>query len=251
MNPILILTASRIEYTAIAHGLGLGDSAPNRGSIRSCEWQGTVFSLLHSGMGLTPTKKALQSIPDPPSYTAILTIGYCGGLTSEAGSGQTILYRKALLWDPEDLPPISFSADQDLLRVVSDGMDRLSIAHLEGQGLTVNRIVSQREEKKLLGGRWGCLAVDMESAVVYQIAEEYRIPCLAIRVVLDGFDQPLPDFSGKITPQGNLIEKPMASLEAKDPSPTNGTGAHWKEMEKKTRIHLQKTGGLLPYIFRR
>lgn len=226
------------------------ESIPHSGVIRCLDRQGVVFCLLHTGMGLGPTRKTLQSILADPSFRTIVTTGYCGGLTEEAACGQMVLYRESLLWDPEDLPPISFQADPGLCNLAIDRLNRLSIPHTIGKGITVNRIVSAAEEKTLLGKRHGCCAVDMESAAVFQAAQEYKIPCLAIRVVLDEAGEELPDFNGRITSEGNLDVRAVTLLSSLEQSRKISPALRWKRTEKKIRIHLQRIGELLPQIFR-
>lgn len=226
------------------------ESIPQRGAVRCLDRQGVTFCLIQTGMGLGPTRKTLLSILAGSSFRTVVTTGYCGGLTEEAVSGQMILYRESLLWDPEDSPPISYQADPDLWNLAVDCLDRLSIPHISGKGITVNRIVSGAEEKSLLGKRYGCAAVDMESAAVFQAAQEYKIPCLALRVVLDEVGEELPDFNGRITPAGNLDVGAVTLLSSLEQSRKISSALRWKRAEKKIRIHLQRIGELLPQIFR-
>ncbi len=62
-----------------------------------------------------------------------------------------------------------------------------------GLMLTVPRIVNSAFEKQELAQRTGAIGLDMESAVVGQIADDQKIPFVVVRGISDLMDEDLPE----------------------------------------------------------
>ena len=62
-----------------------------------------------------------------------------------------------------------------------------------GPMVTVPRIVNSAFEKQELAQRTGAIGLDMESAVVGQIAEDQKIPFIVVRGISDLLDEDLPE----------------------------------------------------------
>jgi adenosylhomocysteine nucleosidase len=74
-----------------------------------------------------------------------------------------------------------------------------------GAVLTVDTPLRTPASKHAAHRRTGAVAVDMEAAGVAQAAEELKIPWLALKAVVDGVEDPLPEFlAGCTTPSGDL-----------------------------------------------
>jgi adenosylhomocysteine nucleosidase len=60
-----------------------------------------------------------------------------------------------------------------------------------GRLLTMPELVSDPQDKQRLGGRFGALAVDMESAVVARLCHQQRVPFACLRVISDDWQTAL------------------------------------------------------------
>jgi hypothetical protein len=59
--------------------------------------------------------------------------------------------------------------------------------------ITTNRVIASSDEKKRLGRAYDAGSVEMESAVVAELAANRSVPFVAVRVVLDEASFSLPD----------------------------------------------------------
>ena len=62
-----------------------------------------------------------------------------------------------------------------------------------GRMVTVQHIVNRSREKQEIAERTGAIGLDMESAIIGQIAIEKKIPFIVIRAISDLMDEDLPD----------------------------------------------------------
>ena len=62
-----------------------------------------------------------------------------------------------------------------------------------GRILTVPRIVNRALEKREMAHLTGAIGLDMESAVVGQVAQDQNIPFVAVRAISDLMDEELPE----------------------------------------------------------
>jgi hypothetical protein len=59
--------------------------------------------------------------------------------------------------------------------------------------ITTNRVISSSDEKERLGREYDAGSVEMESAVIAELAANRSVPFVAVRVVLDEASFSLPD----------------------------------------------------------
>ena len=65
-----------------------------------------------------------------------------------------------------------------------------------GRFVSVPRIMWRGEDKRRIAAETGAIALDMESAAIGAVAEEYHVPFVVIRAVSDLLDEDLPmDFN--------------------------------------------------------
>jgi len=140
----------------------------------------TAFKLVERRANGMPT---VAGGPD-----AVLVIGVCGALI-EALPEQTIV------------SPILASAILERLR--REGMACDPVV-----GITSSRIASTKSERMALA-QSGASVVDMESYEILSAAERAGAPAVALRVVSDSLDAPIPEFNRALKADGR-IDKPRA-----------------------------------------
>ena len=64
--------------------------------------------------------------------------------------------------------------------------------------LSVDQMVLNQEEKKLLFEKYQSPIIDMESAIIAQTAKKSSIPYICVRAVCDEFDTTMPNFLNQI-----------------------------------------------------
>jgi adenosylhomocysteine nucleosidase len=118
--------------------------------------------------------------------TALLSWGSAGGLSPKLSPGSLIL------------PKIIISSDRSVYHADPSWhkklCDRLT-GHVElhtGPLAESATVVQTSAEKAILFRQTGAIGVDMESAAVAAVAQEARVPFVAVRVVADSVDIPLP-----------------------------------------------------------
>ncbi len=119
--------------------------------------------------------------------TALLSWGSAGGLSPKLSPGSLIL------------PRIIIGSDRSVYHVDSSWHKNLC-SRLEGQvdfhtGPLAESptVVRTRAEKAILSQQTGAIGVDMESAAVAAVAQEARVPFVAVRAVADSTDITLPN----------------------------------------------------------
>jgi adenosylhomocysteine nucleosidase len=140
-----------------------------------------------------------------PDAALLLICGFAGSLDS-AGVGDVIVADRVLDCTAPDVVCTEYRADPRLLATA--GSVRLpGIASCVGALATTNRVLLNGEEKREFVRSRGLRAagVDMETAGAARVAATLGVPWLAIRVVTDRFDEPLPfDFNALADGDGNV-----------------------------------------------
>lgn len=115
--------------------------------------------------------------------TGLISFGIAGGLDPKLSSGAVIL-------------PEKVHAGMDQEYVVDAAWRHRLLAHIPhavsgtifGAAVAVARVI----EKKSLFDRTGAVAVDLESAIVAQVAERAAIPFVVLRTIADSAHRELP-----------------------------------------------------------
>ncbi len=121
-------------------------------------------------------------IPSTPSH--LIATGFCGGVNPRIARGELVLARairhrsEEIVVDPRLLQRVETALAEGRLR------PHVGVCHCADH-------VVDRSEKRALAGQ-GIAAVDMESGPLARWALARRIPFVALRIVLDSADEPLP-----------------------------------------------------------
>jgi len=158
----LLVAAEAREFAGLLSLLGEGRpiACPQAAFSREVTLQGQRAILLANGPGPRLVNQMLASpVIQEWNVTEIISTGFCGALDPALRIGDIVVAEEGDIWSE----------------------DRVAVA---------------AEEKRLLFLRTGARVVEMEFAAVQAKAAEWRVPCLAVRVVSDTAKEDLPlDFN--------------------------------------------------------
>lgn len=166
-----------------------------------------LVTVLQCGMGGRGFAEWLVDHLKLNNYDALTIAGLAGGLDDQLKTGDTVIYRQCLYTraDPGLLPSkekpfacdeiASIRCDDKWSELIFELLQKTGGNVLNGQGLTVDRIITEAGNKKLLGTRFNALAVDMESYDVLRICSDNGLAATAMRVISDEVSSDLPDFN--------------------------------------------------------
>ncbi|HTI70874.1 MAG TPA: hypothetical protein VMF06_12975 [Candidatus Limnocylindria bacterium] len=142
------------------------------------------LTLVVTGMGPVHARKTAERILEAGENQVVWTCGYAGGLNPELGVGAVV-----------------YSADAGFpfQGGLAAGLAR------QARLVTIDTVAVSRSDKAALRSRSGADAVDMESAIIREIAALRGIPSATVRTVSDTADQDLPlDFNALSTSAGGI-----------------------------------------------
>ena len=181
---------------------GCWSRAASSGSheIYECRAGGGKAVLVVSGVGRARAEAATRTVLDERSPSAVLSLGFAGGLVAGQLAGDLVVAQGLIL--AEDIvsggpkPRISeaLGADQTLTDKATGVLGTLGLRYRTGACVTASRLVSRPEANVRLGSDTDALAVEMESFWVALACHERNVPFLAVRAVVDTAERPLPDF---------------------------------------------------------
>lgn len=123
----------------------------------------------------------------------VLTAGCCGGLAPGADTGM-ILIPGTLLMAREGAAPLRCpDPDDGWAARARQQAERMGLHCSDRPLITVHDSLNSPESKQRCHEQTGAVGVDMETAVVAQVAGELGVPHLAMRVVLDSVEDQLPE----------------------------------------------------------
>ena len=116
-----------------------------------------------NGPGPALAEQAMDMVSGPVDL--VVSVGLCGALDDSLGIGDVVVATTV-----NDVPVLQPQSRQPFR---------------SGPVVSVDRVVSSVEEKRLLARR-GAIAVDMEAAAVVQRASKLGVPSYCVRAVSDG-----------------------------------------------------------------
>ena len=147
------------------------------------------------------SERAVREIVAKHGAKGILVVaGFCGGLSSQVSIGDIVLVERART--PLSLPN-EIIADSLLLKAV-ESVPQDAVKLHKGRMVSVPKVLVRVEEKSLCRQQTDAIAVDMETFGAVRVAEELGLRWIALRVVTDAYDEPLPlDFNAFADAEGN------------------------------------------------
>ncbi|HSB70015.1 MAG TPA: hypothetical protein VLT62_11835 [Candidatus Methylomirabilis sp.] len=198
-RPVALVVALAAERRALLEGL----TAPRDRRLGSLRLVLGAFAdqtvvLIQAGIGADRARSALQTAAREFSFRAAWSLGFAGGLEEGLAAGDLICPAVVLLDDGRQGQAFAASPTQAAIGAA------LGSAH-PGPLLTAQTPLRTEQAKRAARERTGAAAVDMEAAGVAAAARDLQIPWLAIKAVVDGVREPLPEFlTGCTLPSGDL-----------------------------------------------
>jgi len=163
----------------------LGPAARRPPSISSLS-DGTLLAV--SGMGMTAAAQSARALVDAGA-SALVSWGMAGGLDPALSAGAVFLPSEIVSTDGAAVPTAPLWRAR-LSEVIATR--RASPVLGQGRLVTSARAVGSPADKATLFRQSGAAAVDMESLAIAEIAHAHQLPCIAVRVIVDSADDPLP-----------------------------------------------------------
>ena len=192
-----------------------------------------------SGVGPRRARQACANLLRFGKPDMLLSAGYSGGLRPELRPGDCLLARK--IYTPDG--PIESSLPEP----PTD--PKWQAAAL----LCVDQLAPQAVHKQTLSERYpDTAAVDMESAVLAETANQAGLPWLALRVVIDDLHTDLPlDFSRCLNEHGQMHPGKLAQQVLLNPQRLPGLIRFSKGAERARRRLVECTDSLLAEVVSR
>lgn len=140
--------------------------------------------IAHSGAGWQNAAASARLLVSK-GVKVLISWGCAAGLVHELKPGDLILASRIII-DHQ-----SYETDPFWRNHLQQQLAVLSPLHT-GSLYTSQELISSSLLKQQISRQNQAVAVDMESAAIAEIAQSFRIPCLAIRSIADPFDQDLP-----------------------------------------------------------
>jgi len=156
---------------------------------RRVTWKENDWWMVANGPGPRLVKRGLEAVAGAAragcsDMTAVVSIGFCGALSSQLRLGDI---------------------------VVSGTAPATTRQFTSGNLLSVDRVAVTAEEKRSLFEQSGALAIEMESAAVKEVADGWRVPFYSVRSVSDTAEENLPlDFNDYRTSSGQFSRSRIA-----------------------------------------
>ena len=139
---------------------------------------------------------------------ALVSWGTAGALSPDVRSGDLLLPDNVLAGDGRYLV-----TDQAWLERIRQALQPASLTIHNGPMTEARKILTWAATKQELHLRTGALAADMETAAILDIAISGKVPCIAIRAVVDEAHMTIPealvkhlDRYGRPGPTGLIVE---------------------------------------------
>lgn len=188
MKSVGILVAMWEEFTPLRKHWKLDWTGP--GDFFTGKVSGLRVQVALSGVGPGNARRAVQELVSQGQPEALISLGYSGGLKDHLVPGDAIHAQEIE------------TSDGKVYRSEQSGHRLLS----------VSKLAPSKESKRLLAEKHPeAYAVDMESAVVAEAAEQAGLPWRALRVIIDPLGSNLPiDFNRCVSPKGQTAPAKLA-----------------------------------------
>ncbi len=207
MTNIAVVTATRIEFNAVARALRVSHPVSQYGhrALASID-HGLNVLLLQSGIGPGKARKNTQQLLAGASWDVIISTGFAGALDSlPIGSvliGHEVCEESFVTSDAsQGLQRFACHPDWVQVALNLNWAGRQSLR--TGRFVSVDHVLTHSVDKHKLKASTGAVGVDMESAAIGGVAQEHDLPFLIVRTISDGVNEDLPvDFNLFLKPSG-------------------------------------------------
>ncbi|MFN0167110.1 MAG: hypothetical protein ACKV22_11835 [Bryobacteraceae bacterium] len=186
---ILLVGAMRREFDGLTrHCRNLQRVGAEVDWAQAADLGGQRILMTANGAGPKLAGQALRRVHGWSTWSAVVSVGYCGALDPRLRTGD-IVVGTHLLFGNDSMP----------LRLPETGR-----RHSTGPIISVDRIVASAEEKSALG-QGGAMAVEMEAAGLAPLVRQWNLPLFCIRSVTDRADEGFVlDINRARSPEGRI-----------------------------------------------
>ncbi|MDT7043545.1 hypothetical protein [Candidatus Nitronereus thalassa] len=195
LQRIAIFTATRWEFQAIQQALAGGRTKKTEGLRQyTVDWPSGSATVIQTGIGLQKAKKACRQILTGTHYDLAISSGFAGALISSS-IGALVIPNVVVLGrgeSAEGSESFSYHCNVEYSSIIRRVQKSLNLQCVSDALVSVSWIVCSASEKRALSKKYQASALDMESAGIAAVAQEYQVPFLVIRTVSDLNDETLP-----------------------------------------------------------
>ena len=152
---------------------------------------GNSGAIIVSGIGDENAERAISALLEY-GVTALVSWGVAGGLDRELHAGDLVIPDAVIAADGTRLPFTAGWRDQIVQR-----LDRTPLIVRQGSLAHTAAPLRTLADKAHYQQRTGADAVDMESIAVARCANTHRMPCVAVRAIVDDATDTLPELITK------------------------------------------------------
>ena len=202
--PLAVFTALAWENAAVRAALQQVRREDKR------VWRGRAGQhdvvVITGGIGPRRTQQVVDQFAAVP-FSAVLSIGCAGALTSGLAPGQLILapdVRMDIANTDESEYIERYPVHPPFLAQARTAADQAGIAVAEGALFTSRQVLFTSEDKARLASGLRRLRLRWKVAFMPLFAQRRALPFLAVRVILDPVGMSLPVVKGLTTPEGDI-----------------------------------------------
>ena len=172
------------------------------------EYAGRPVLLCQTGLSQRALAGARAVFAGHPPQ-AVLSIGFAGGVVESINAGDILLCERVYLYrDGKDVEAVEES-DQRLLALAEEAAQNAGLTYYKGSSATVDRMLGQPAEKAEIAAKLPVQAVEMESYWLGQAARQQGVPFLAVRAVIDGPHDLVPEALAPVSESGAIPWRPL------------------------------------------
>lgn len=162
--------------------------------------------LILSGMGREPARRAAQKLVEAGA-DCLAGFGTAGALAPELKPGDLVLAEEVSEAGKK------YAASAELTTTARERLSRNGITVQTGTLACAAEPVATVEAKRELFGQTGAIAVDMESAGVFDAARRNGLPAFVLRVIIDAAHVALPDIALQRVDEFGEVDAPGLALD--------------------------------------
>ena len=136
----------------------------------------------------------------------VLLMGLCGSLSPDYAIGDIVFYQECV-YESNASTSLLSSCDRVLTTLLHHKLKQRSF---EVRGLTSDRLIWSKDEKRELGQIYNAGVVDMEGFAALRVLNQAGISVAMLRVVSDDCHHNLPNLTSALSPDGLLQPFPLA-----------------------------------------
>ncbi len=155
---------------------------PRSGEIAEISQKNLVYI---SGMGAERARNAASYLLEHGA-TALMSWGTAAGLDPRIATGALVLPTSVISVEDDTFP-----VDPRLYEILARSLSGI-LQFREGALMSCATLLNSPGEKKALFSKTGAVIADMESVAIAKVAQDARVPFIAVRVVLDSAHDTVP-----------------------------------------------------------